>query len=78
MDKVAAALNVPFHELFLPPEPGADPPKALPSGRLRGKTWHKLKPKPQAFENGLRKRGNLHGVTLMKELRPFVTETKQL
>jgi hypothetical protein len=32
VDKLAEALNVPFHELFLPPEPGAEPPKALPSG----------------------------------------------
>jgi hypothetical protein len=38
LDKLAQALNVPFHELFLPPEPGAEPPKALPSGRPRGKT----------------------------------------
>ncbi len=38
LDKLAEALDVPFHELFLPPEPGAAPPKALPSGRPRGKT----------------------------------------
>ena len=36
LDKLAEALKVPFHELFLPPEPGAEPPKALPSGRPRG------------------------------------------
>ncbi|HVZ90278.1 MAG TPA: helix-turn-helix domain-containing protein, partial [Rhizomicrobium sp.] len=33
VDKLAEALNAPFHELFLPPEPGAEPPRALPSGR---------------------------------------------
>jgi transcriptional regulator with XRE-family HTH domain len=37
LDKLAEALDVPFYELFLPPEPGAAPPKSLPSGRPRGK-----------------------------------------
>ncbi len=36
LDKLADALNVPLHELFLPPEAGAEPPKSLPSGRPRG------------------------------------------
>jgi transcriptional regulator with XRE-family HTH domain len=37
LDKLAEALDVPFHELFRLPEPGAEPPRALPSGRPRGK-----------------------------------------
>jgi transcriptional regulator with XRE-family HTH domain len=37
LDKIAAALGVQVHELLLPPEEGADPPKKLPSGRPRGK-----------------------------------------
>jgi transcriptional regulator with XRE-family HTH domain len=37
MDKLAAALDVPVHELLLPPEEGVDPPKKLPSGRPRVK-----------------------------------------
>jgi transcriptional regulator with XRE-family HTH domain len=37
LDKLAEALNVPVHELFLPPAPNAEPPKSLPSGRPRGK-----------------------------------------
>ena len=37
LDKLAAALDVPLHELFLPPDPNADSPKPLPSGRPRRK-----------------------------------------
>lgn len=37
LDKLAAVLDVPFHEFFRLPEPGAKKPRALPSGRPRGK-----------------------------------------
>jgi transcriptional regulator with XRE-family HTH domain len=37
LDKLAEALEVPLHELFLPPKPDAQAPKSLPSGRPRAK-----------------------------------------
>jgi transcriptional regulator with XRE-family HTH domain len=37
LDKLAVALDAQIYELFLPPEPNADPPKSLPSGRPRAK-----------------------------------------
>jgi hypothetical protein len=38
LDKLTEALNVPFRELFLPHESGAEPPGARTSGRPRGKS----------------------------------------
>lgn len=38
LDKLAEALDVPLHELFLPPAPNTEPPKSLPSGRPRAKS----------------------------------------
>lgn len=38
LDKLARVLDVPLHEFFRLPEPGAKKPRALPSGRPRGET----------------------------------------
>jgi transcriptional regulator with XRE-family HTH domain len=38
LDKLADAPGVRLHELFLPPDPDAEPPKTLPSGRPRLKS----------------------------------------
>lgn len=39
LDKLAASLDVPLHEFFRLPEPGARRPKPLPSGRPPRSKW---------------------------------------